>query len=92
MQLQRNLTEVMDYYTEAIAHVERQSMPSVGPSVDRRGFNLLTAACNDRTLCSRLDSLPRGLLGALALLHLDQRSQAGDGVWLGLQAPCAPRS
>ena len=52
--MEERLTEVIDYYTEAIAHVERQQMPAVGPSVDRRTFNLLTSACNDRTVCSRM--------------------------------------
>ena len=37
-----------DYYCAAVQHREEQGMPTVGPSIDRRTFKLLSDVCNDK--------------------------------------------
>ena len=44
--------EYYAYYTEAIQQKERQGMPSVGVSSDRRAFKHLDDVCNDNTVYS----------------------------------------
>ena len=41
-----------DFYTEAIEHQERQAMPAIGPSIDRRTFKLLDEVYNDKDVYS----------------------------------------
>ena len=40
-----------DLYKEAIAVKERQIVPVVGPSVDRRAFDRLAHVYNDKVIC-----------------------------------------
>ena len=42
----------MDNYQEAIACLEREQVPTVGPSVDRRALGLLTKQYNNENIRS----------------------------------------
>ena len=44
--------DMLAYYTAAVAERERERMPVIGPSVDRRTLRLLNAVCNSSTVCS----------------------------------------
>jgi hypothetical protein len=46
MQLSRADPNLMAYYVAAIAERERENMPLIGPSIDRRVFKLVQRACN----------------------------------------------
>ena len=43
---------MMAYYTAAVSEREREHMPVIGPSVDRRALRLVNAVCNSTTVCS----------------------------------------
>lgn len=47
------LADLMAYYTGAIAQKERESMPIIGPSVDRRTFKLLRQVYNNSAVGGR---------------------------------------
>ena len=44
--------DMMAYYTAAVSEREREHMPVIGPSVDRRALRLVNAVCNSTTVCS----------------------------------------
>ena len=52
MQLSEKDKDFMAYYNAAIAERERENMPLIGPSIDRRVFKLLHRACNSETVQS----------------------------------------
>ena len=52
MQLPRDDKDLMAYYNAAIAEKERENMPVIGPSIDRRVFKWLHRKCNSETVQS----------------------------------------
>ncbi len=52
MQLSNAGLDLMAYYNAAIAERERENMPLIGPSIDRRVFKWLQRACNSETVRS----------------------------------------
>ena len=49
---QRGDWDMLAYYTAAVCEREREHMPIIGPSVDRRSLRMLHAVCNSKTVCS----------------------------------------
>jgi len=52
MQLSSENPDLMAYYCAAIAEQERENMPLIGPSIDRRVFKWLQRACSSETVQS----------------------------------------
>ena len=44
--------DMLAYYTAAVSEREREHMPVIGPSVDRRALRLMNEACKSTTVCS----------------------------------------
>ena len=52
MQLSSENPDLMAYYCAAVAERERENMPLIGPSIDRRVFKWLQRACSSETVQS----------------------------------------